>query len=92
MPLEDVLAEIHRKQVGVESPFVAPTNLTFAWQEQRRAFSVWYRSDDKTTATYVVLGTGTECPGIKSIRASCVMPDGFTVFHLCELLPAKGQQ
>lgn len=78
--------QIHRQEIVIGVKFKAPVKVGFAWQEKRGAFSVWYRSDDETKRTYQIFGTG-HTGEIIEIVSSCVMPDGFTVIHLCEVLP-----
>jgi len=80
--------QIHRKQCPVGEVFYGPNaeTITFGWQEQRQAFSLWY-ADEQTDPTqaqrkYCIVGTGVDYPDGFDLIASCVMPDGFTVIHL----------
>jgi hypothetical protein len=75
---------IHRKQVEAGVPFTAPQHLTFGYQNERQAFSVWYEAGASENASYIVLGTGHSFPRI-TLVSSVVMPDGFHVFHLCRI-------
>lgn len=71
---------ICRTQVDLMRPFKAPRNLTFGFQAKRNAFSVWYQSSDSHDCSYIIVATGAEADG--EIVASCVMDDGFHVWHL----------
>lgn len=70
-------------------PFDGPdAPVTFAYQTERRAFSLWYEScyQGDGTKSYLIVGTGHEYPDGHCLVASCVMPDGFHVFHLLRKL------
>lgn len=77
---------IHRLEItNPEETFKAPKIVTFGWQEQRKAFSVWFSASDKAETDYRIVGTGHEFIAGGILRASVVMPDGFHVFHLVEI-------
>jgi hypothetical protein len=79
---------IYRTQVpDVGITFKAPREVTFGYQHERGAFSVWHKSGDAEDCHYIVLGTGHRYSGTEgsSLVASVVMPDGFHVFHLIRL-------
>lgn len=77
---------IHRLTIaGSGIPFKAPEKVTFGYQKERGTFSVWFRSDDQYSATYIMLPTGEETQLPISIEQSIVMDDGYTVFHLCRV-------
>lgn len=81
-----MINSVHRLECEVAVIFKAPRHVTFGWQQERKAFSVWYRSDEKYTCYYVILGTGHETKENIELVASVVVPDGFHVFHLCRIL------
>lgn len=77
--------QLRRIECPVGEVFQAPLRVTFGYQSQRSAFSVWYQEDDeKDRFDYIILGAG-DYAGDATLVASCVMPDGFHVFHLCQI-------
>lgn len=79
---------IHRAQVKVGQKFTAPLEITAGYQENRQAFSIWYRSDDPgPRISYAILATESDGDAeIIRIRQTIIMPGGFGAFHLCEVL------
>jgi hypothetical protein len=85
---------IYRTQCGDER-FQAPRNVTFGYQVERRAFSVWHLAGDRATDTYVVVGTGHdfEAGDEPELVASVETDDGWTgptMFHLVRV--KRGQE
>lgn len=83
------MESIHRKQITeheLDKPFKAPKNCTFGWQEGRKAFSLWFKSSDPMDTEYIIVGTGHEFLSLGHLRHSVVMPDGFHVFYLVEIV------
>lgn len=79
---------IHRQTVPVGQYFKAPFNVSFGYQDQRGDFSVWFPSGPQDTHEYIVIGTGHSTPDDRRFELvdSVVLPDAFTVFHLCRVL------
>jgi len=74
------------------------TILTFGYQSDRQEFSVWAVVDETKPLrdrTLLFLGTGFEVPEIPQdglywhFVNSEIMPDGFHIFHLFELVSPK---
>ena len=78
---------IHRTECSAGMEFSAPRPVTFGWQDARQMFSVWHSAVDVAECRYVILGTGYSHPSPVELVASCIMPDGFHVFHLCRIMP-----
>lgn len=76
---------IHRKQIEVGKVFEAPYRVTFGYQSERQAFSVWYDAADETRALYCAMGTGWDDYEKTELVASVCLDNGFTMVHLCRL-------
>lgn len=76
------MTTIHRKQVDVGAIFKAPADVTFGYQAERKAFSVWHHAGDPDDTDYIILGTGHDGPDGFELVSTVVLPDGFFAFHL----------
>ena len=83
---------IHRMQVNVGELFMAPQRITFAYQESRKAFSVWYWHKDTELNQHRIVGTGHAVEGEWEIVGTVIMPDGFHAFHLIRKAPAMARE
>lgn len=76
---------IYRKEINFAT-FFAPRVVTLGYQRERKAFSVWFNCHDaRHECHYKLVPTGDPFDPNSELVASCVMDDGFTVFHLIRL-------
>lgn len=78
---------IFRTSVEAGKIFKGPKLVTFGWQSARDNFSIWHPDDAPFDSDYIIIGTGHDLPRGGILVASCVLPDGFHVFHLVKLTP-----
>lgn len=62
--------------------YPAPAKVTFAFQPERKGFSIWFKSTDKKDSTYRPIPTGYSFPDSYDLVATAVSGDGITTFHL----------
>lgn len=78
---------IYRTQIEkVSRVFKGPRKVTFGWQQDRKAFSIWHSSTASFDTEYIVVATDEALPSPRGgkIRATIIL-DGFDAFHLVEL-------
>ena len=80
------MPQVYRKEIIPGLIYKAPKNVTFNFQTQRKAWSIWYNSSDPETEDYMILVTGEEIRRPFEIVETLISPDGFMAVHLVRLI------
>lgn len=78
----------HSLKVGIPNKITLTRGwrgLHFGWQEERGQFSVWIDQkvgEPEETVEFQILPTGAAVNDSAMPCGSCIMPDGFHIFHL----------
>jgi hypothetical protein len=81
------MSAIYRLELEIGKVAKGPSlSMTFAWQEERKAFSVWFRKGNPCESEVLIVMTGEKTPPGFDLHSTVIMPDGFHAVHLLRKL------